>query len=83
MLFRSEFYYNKWGQDQLEKISLPKIEEIIADEKYWYPPVSDQDLYVAVGSTSKGEEYYNKKILEYEPFISNLLKEFEPIGGIN
>ncbi|MBL7790953.1 MAG: hypothetical protein JNK77_01420 [Saprospiraceae bacterium] len=56
-------YYDKWGNDQLVEIGLQESIEIININKYWSPP-DINDFCVKVGSTQKGEKYYNEELIE-------------------
>lgn len=58
-----KFYYDKWGDDQLQEINQIEAIEIIKEEKYWSPPEVN-DICVKVGSTEKGEKYYNEELIE-------------------
>lgn len=56
-------YYNKWGDDHLQEVSQQEAIEIIKGEKFWSPPEMN-DLCVKVGSTEKGEKYYNEELIK-------------------
>ncbi len=56
-------YYDKWGDNQLQKISQQEAIEIIKGEKFWSAPQMN-NVCVKVGSTEKGEKYYNEELIE-------------------
>jgi hypothetical protein len=58
-----KIYFDKWGGNDLKEINLREAEEIINGEVFWNPP-STNDVCVKVGSTEKGEKYYNEHLLE-------------------
>jgi len=59
-----KIYYDKWGNDQLQEINQQEWRKIINREKFWLPPKIN-DVCVKVGSTEKGERYYNEELIEY------------------
>ena len=58
-----KLYYNRWGDDQLQEINQQESIEIIKGEKFWLPPEVNE-ICVKVGSTEKGEKYYNEELIE-------------------
>ncbi len=58
-----KLYYDKWGDDQLQEISKQEAIEIIKEEKFWSAPKVN-DVCVKIGSTEKGEKYYNEELIE-------------------
>ena len=64
-----EYYFAKWGQEGLKKISESEMRELLEEDQYWAPPSIDQDC-MKVGTTQKGEEYYYEdKIRSTSPFL--------------
>lgn len=53
-------YFNKWGSEKLEKISLEDTLNILDQKKYWDAP-NLNDLCIKVGSTHKGELVYKSE----------------------
>lgn len=56
------FYLNRWGSDELEELKSDEALKILKEEKYWNPPAINQ-LCIKVGSTEKGEKYYNEELV--------------------
>jgi hypothetical protein len=52
------FYYSIWGQDDLVEIPNDQALKVLTEDKYWKPS-SFGEKCVKVGSTIKGENYYN------------------------
>lgn len=58
-----KLYYDRWGgEDQLEEISQHEAIEVLDEDKFWIAPEIN-DLCVKVGSTKKGERYYNEELI--------------------
>lgn len=57
-----KLYFDKWGNDQLEEVDSEEAREIVMGEKFWSPPKLN-DICVKIGSTDKGEEYYNRELI--------------------
>lgn len=58
-----DFYYSRWGDNLLEVIDKSQAIEIINGGKYWEAP-NFGELCVKVGSTKKGEKFYNEGIIK-------------------
>lgn len=58
-----KLYYSKWGKDELLEIDNEHVSSLLLDSKYWEAPSLDQ-LCIKVGSTIKGEEYYENNRIE-------------------
>lgn len=58
-----KLYYNKWGDDKLEEISHQEAIKTIKGDNFWLPPKVN-DLCVKIGSTEKGEKYYNEELIK-------------------
>lgn len=56
------FYFSKWGSEELITINLDEAIKIINQEKYWVPPEVN-DVCVKIGNTEKGEKFYNGKLI--------------------
>lgn len=57
-----ELYFDKWGSEELQAIDQKEAMEIIKGDDFWHPPKMN-DICVKIGSTKKGEKYYNEKLL--------------------
>ena len=58
-----KLYYDKWGNDQLQEISREEAVKKINEDIFWVPPEIN-DVCIKVGSTEKGEKYYNEDLLD-------------------
>ena len=58
-----KFYYDKWGDAQLQEINRQEAMEIINGDRFWLPPAIN-DWCVKVGSTEKGEKFYNEELID-------------------
>lgn len=56
-------YYNRWGNDQIQEIGRQEAIEIIEGDRFWLAPELG-DLCVKLGSTEKGEMYYNESLID-------------------
>lgn len=52
------FYKSIWGTEKLTLISLEESFSVLVENKYWEPPKLGQ-VCIKIGSTSKGDDYYN------------------------
>lgn len=53
-----KFYFNRWGTDKLTEVDKQEVQNLFNKEQYWKAP-NFGETCIKVGSTLKGEEYYN------------------------
>lgn len=53
-------YYERWGRNDVSAIAVDEGRMIIDQDVFWTVP-SINEICVKVGSTEKGEEYYNSE----------------------
>lgn len=58
-----KLYVSRWGTTKLKELSNEEDIRILADARYWDAPEINQEC-IKVGSTRKGEDYYNSNKIE-------------------
>lgn len=53
-----KFYFSKWGREDVKEIPRDEAPKYIYNDKYWETVYIGEDC-IKVGSTKKGEDYYN------------------------
>jgi hypothetical protein len=53
------FYFSYWGKEKVTEISKDEVLKLLANKKNWDPPLINERC-IKVGSTERGEEYYNE-----------------------
>lgn len=53
------FYFSYWGQEKVTEISKNEVLKLLDNEINWNAPLINEKC-IKVGSTVRGEEYYNE-----------------------
>lgn len=61
-------YFNKWGKHELTELDFDEAVEVLNEEKYWEGPEVNNTC-LKIGSTEKGEKYYNKDLISDVSFL--------------
>lgn len=62
-----KFYYNKWGSNEVQEIENDEAFKLLNEEKYWEAPEMNNTC-LKVGSTEKGEKFYNENLILNDVF---------------